>query len=142
MPQTLEPIHRGGVGSGLRQIAQFGAHRTSLSKREGSRFECFLVAKQVSSYGSIIKTAEDRAQPIGVGTRSPCLVGLLDMIEPNDTSGNQELREQPRRVRFVRRSSGLTPDHYDEDRLVAPPIPIPHPALHVGMDTQPMDFTA
>ena len=142
LPQTLQPIHRGGVGSGLRQIAQFGAHRTSLSKREGSRFECFLVAKQVSSYGSIIETAEDGAQPISAGTHSSCLVGLLDIIEANDTSGNQELRKQPPRIGLVRRPGVLTPDHHHEDCVILPSNPIPHLALYVRMNTQRMHFAA
>jgi hypothetical protein len=96
----------------------------------------------MSSYGPLIETAQNLAQPIIPGARASLLVGLLHVVESDDTAGNKEVRQKPHRVGAVRSSGALAADHHHEDGLVAAELTVAHTTRYVAMDMQLVYFTA
>jgi hypothetical protein len=96
----------------------------------------------MSSYRSVINTPEYPAQLFISGTRLSSLVRLFQVIEPDDTPGNQEIRQQPLRVLLPRRPRVLAPDDYHPNPLVALTLPVAYTATGVAVDTHRMNLLA
>ena len=96
----------------------------------------------MSSYRSIINTPEYPAQLFISGPASPFFVGLFHVIEPDDTPGNQKIRQNSFRVLLPRRPRVLAPDDYHPNPLVVLTLPIAYTATGVAVDAKLVYFSA
>lgn len=124
----------------MRQLSELRGHGPAFDQLYRRRCDCVIEALQVSPSGSRIDAAEDPACLLYILPRSNLLSRLNEIVEPDDTAGDEKVRQKPFGVRFSGGLSDRAKDCDDVNTLVLSTLTIPAAAMRIAVHVQPMNL--
>ena len=124
----------------MRQLSEFRGHRPVFCQLYRHRRDRLLESLQVAAGGSRVDAAEDPAcllhifPPVNLSGR------LGEMVEPDDTAGDEKVRQQPFGVRHSGRVRLRAIDRDNAYAQVLSGVTLPVAAMRIGVHVQPMDL--
>ncbi len=124
----------------VRQFSEFRCYRPVFGQLYGHRRDRLFESLQVATSGSRIDAAEDSTCLLHI-LRTVNLSGRLgEMVEPDDTVRDEEVRQQPLRVRSSGRVSLRAIDRDNENAPVLSGLRVPVAAIGIGVHVQAMNL--
>jgi len=138
--EHLQACKRERFGTRLRQLSELRGYRPAFCQSERHRRDRLLKAFQVGVGGSRVDAAEDPACFLHTLPGLNLFGRLSEVVESDDTAGDQEIRQKPLRVWHSGRVSLPTIDRDNENAPVLSGVTVAVAAMRIGMHLQAMDL--